>query len=196
MADEISRIVETKLYSLRVEDRTLEQALSWFVENVGNGYGLLYTPGDCFLGKITKEEKIVASSGKEIKPRELRKADLQCAFEARLFNSDAELRWWHLSQAHGPQVLLSEFKDRGKAVENIYGKVAPSNAYLFWGRSTDVHDNEWTQFAEARVGAFYVPVSAARSQRYARITAVEYVAEYEVGNIAVAEERLTGIELA
>jgi hypothetical protein len=30
---------------------------------------------------------------------------------------------------------------------------------------------------------------------YAKFTAIEYLGEYEDGNVAIAEERLTGIEI-
>jgi CRISPR-associated protein (TIGR03984 family) len=68
--------------------------------------------------------------------------------------------------------------------------------YLLWGQSTGNFsgDGEWTQFGEARIGAFFVPVPNIAPKGYAQITAVEYLKEYEDGNVAVADERLTGIK--
>ena len=67
--------------------------------------------------------------------------------------------------------------------------------YLIWGEKIKGATNPkgWTQFGTARIGTFYVPIEVEKVQNYAQFEAVEYVKEYADGNIAVCDERLTGI---
>lgn len=189
------QIVETKLYSRRTENESLEQSISEFVKIFGSGFGVLYTPRSCFLAKLDTAGQLCASSGKEAAPEVLRQADLDIVFEARIFNSAAELRWLNSSNGLGPAVTLTETKESGEVVPNVYARIDPPNDYLLWGRSTGVTIDGWTQFAEARIGAFFVPLKDVPDQSYARFTAYEYLGVYEDGNVAVADERLTGIEI-
>src|SRR5205085_5137253 len=109
-------------------------------------------------------------------------------FEARIFNTQAELRWL---KSCGAAIITEE---TFKSDKDFVGTNPQS--YLLWGQSTGKpsDDGKWTQFGEARIGAFFVPVPRVAEKGYAQITAVEYLKKYEDGNVAIVDERLLGIE--
>jgi CRISPR-associated protein (TIGR03984 family) len=144
----------------------------------GLAYAVLYTPTECCLSLVNNEGKFFNENGEFIPEK---------VFEARIFNEEAELRW------------LNETDDRGKV--SIISDASFPNAvhtieqtYLVWGRSTGTPKGDWTQFATARIGSFYVPLPNVREGGYAQIKAREYLTTYEDGNVAVVDERLVGIE--
>jgi len=202
MAPVEAKIVEAKLFCSRAEDKTLAQTVKEYFSVYGEGFALLYSPRSAYLATLKSENHFIASSGTEISPVTLREKDWQDVFEARIFNDAAELRWLNRENGEGPAVVLCErgnkslFNVKPKPVENIYARIQPAHGYLFWGRSTGKAIGEWTQFAEARIGAFFLPLKNVAHGSYAQFRAVEYFGEYDDGNIAVAEERLTEIALA
>ncbi|MGI8640721.1 MAG: type III-D CRISPR-associated protein Csx19 [Pyrinomonadaceae bacterium] len=133
-------------------------------------FTLLYASNKCFLGLVNKDGNV------EVKSNEL---DLAKVFEARIFNGKAELRWL---KGFGEKIISdADFPN----CETI-----PQN-YLIWGKKNAPPNGNWTQFATARIGSFYVPENI--NSEYAQFTAVEYLKEFADGNIAVCDERLTGI---
>lgn len=134
-------------------------------------YAILYAPKKCYLARFDGA-KFVDEKG-EIKVEEVG------VYEARIFNSEKELRW--LSSGEMKIISDADFPNSTKLDQN----------YLLWGKKSDLTANGWTQFAEARIGAFFVPKEI--STDYAQFTAVEYLSEFEDGNVAVIDERLTGI---
>lgn len=161
--------------------KTLAEAIEEYKAFLGDGekaYALLYTPRDCHLALVNKEGKFFNQDG-EFSP--------QSVFEARVFNAQAELRWHNESNGSGKMAIISEanFPD---AVGTIPQK------YLVWGQSTGETKGDWTQFATARIGSFYVPLPNVPDKDYAKFAAVEYLKTYGDGNVAVVDERLTGIE--
>jgi CRISPR-associated protein (TIGR03984 family) len=192
MAKQEPRVAPATLYYNR-EDRPLEESVTWFAAHFGECSGLFYLPDNCFLAKVEQNGIITASSGKEDQLRTLGPVDLDAVFEARLFNERAELRWLRTSPEVGVKVVISE-ENVGDRIAEIYGKIEPANGYLIWGQSLGTPADKWTRFGEARVGPFFVPLADVKEKKYARFTSVEYVGEYEHGNVAIAEERLTGVE--
>ncbi len=160
----------------------LEQSIKKYIESFGETfpkktYAILYAPEKCFFGLVGKDGKI------EIKDH-IDKFNLDKVYEARIFNTAAELRWVNNV---GERVLSdSDLRNKDNFVEAI------NQFYLLWGKKHGNASNGWTQFAEARIGAFYVPKEI--TTEYAQFTAVEYLGEFEDGNVAVIDERLTGIE--
>jgi CRISPR-associated protein (TIGR03984 family) len=163
---------------------TLSEATDAYKNFLGGeldkAYAILYAPNKCFLALLNK------SGAFEVKDNAA-KFDISRVFEARIFNKGAELRWLNEADGKGQMAIISDasFPD---AVGTI------PQTYLLWGRSTGIFDGDWTQFAEARIGAFHVPLPKVPAQDYARLMAIEYLKECEDGNVAVADERLTGIE--
>jgi len=162
--------------------KTLSEAIDEFKELLDDGekaYAILYTPKNCHLALLAKDGKFFDHDG-PFSP--------QSVFEARIFNHKAELRWLNESNGQGKMAIMSDasFPD---AVGTI-----PQN-YLIWGQSVGgANQNGWKEFGTARIGSFYVPVTLETGETYARFTAVEYLKGYEDGNVAVVDERLTGIK--
>jgi CRISPR-associated protein (TIGR03984 family) len=150
-----------------------------FIAVGGTAYAILYTPSNCHLALVNEDGKFFKEDG-EVQP--------ELIFEARIFNAQAELRWL---KGYGAAIITDDtFKN-----DKDYVDTNPQN-YLLWGQSTGNFsaDEKWTQFGEARIGAFFVPAPKIAPRGYAQITAVEYLKKYEDGNVAVADERLTGIK--
>ena len=207
MAEE-SKSVETKLFISRAEKKSLVKAVTSYVAAFNGKFekavALLYAPHKCFLAVVDKDGKLWAIDG-DSQSHDQAEIDVtqQAVFEARVFNELAELRWLNEADGEGPAVVLCE-SNKGKFLGEEAEAFLPSGkelvgridqTYLLWGQSTGKSENGWTQFAEARIGSFFVPVNGitGKEQR-AQFTAFEYLGEYEDGNVAVCEERLTGIE--
>ena len=84
--------------------------------------------------------------------------------------------------------------DESLKKESGFVDVIPQK-YLLWGQSTNKVKANWTEFAEARIGAYYVPIKIDSANKYAQIEVLEYLKSYEEqdGNVAVFEERLIRI---
>lgn len=176
MADESNTV---KLNTYR-EESDLISAVTKFIESYGESFAILYSPGECFLLKIGKDGKFQSENG-EISPKNI--------FEARIFNGKAELRWFN-DNGKGVAAILSETKTD----ERFGGEICLTNPqnYLLWGEASPNNQavGNWTELAEARIGKFHVPIKTASR---AHFTAIEYLCEFADGNVAVFDERLTGI---
>ena len=182
-----SKLKQVTLHITKKVNTDLESAMKDFS---AESFAILYSPSNCHLA-LWKNGNFVCGNGKEIRS----------VFEARVFNQTAELRWLKDGKS-GRAVILSEDERIGFKDESIgFEKVPPTTyeticqKYLIWGQSTgkSSDDENWTQFGSAQIGSFYVPVPNVAEQGYAQFTAVEYLKEFEDGNVAVFEERLTGI---
>ncbi|HEX8137549.1 MAG TPA: CRISPR-associated protein Csx19 [Pyrinomonadaceae bacterium] len=195
MAQTESNIVNTKLFISRAaKNRKLIDAITACGATFHGAIALLYAPHKCFLAIVNNRGKFEDDNGE---------INASAVFEARVFNSNAELRWLNQEDGAGAALVLCEdqmqkFFDETKGDDKIYARIDPPQTYLLWGESVGTSDNKgWAKFAEARIGSFPVPIAGinADKKRRAQFTAVEYLGEYEDGNAAVCEERLTGIEL-
>lgn len=163
--------------------RPLSQYVKDFASSVGplpKTFAVLYAPDKCYLA-------LVDSSGNfEVKDN-VSRFEVEKIFEARVFNADREMRWL---KGCGTVII----SDASFAGADFIGKLDQN--YLVWGQkyAGDESQNGWTKFATARIGAFYIPVELGPEETYARFTAVEYLKRYADGNVAVVDERLTGIE--
>ncbi|OLE54296.1 MAG: hypothetical protein AUG51_08920 [Acidobacteria bacterium 13_1_20CM_3_53_8] len=176
MAQEQPTILEAKLFSGRVEETTLAQIVKEYFEIYGEGFALLYSPKAAYLAKLKSEHHFVASVGKEPAPVTLGEKDWRDVFEARIFNVTAELRWLNRKNGAGPAALLCKNDVReffGAKPERVMTKTkgvektlvgALEQTYLLWGQAADVSQSGWTKFAEARIGAFFVPVDGVTAQ--------------------------------
>ena len=164
-------------------------------ENEG-AFALLYAPRHCYLALARKDGEGVKffNAKGEINPKEI-----EDVFEARVFNSAAELRWLNERDGAGSARALADtgdfkfFGDEPQPEKGIVGEL--SQQYLLWGKSAQASANGWTQFATARIGAFNVPLDGLGKGDHARFVAREYLREYEDGNVCVAQERLIGLEV-
>lgn len=185
------------LFTARVEKQTFDKAIEAFFAVAENKertdtFAIFYAPHKCFLAK---------QDGKQIDVKE-KGFDLTKVFEARIFNGIAEMRWLNDASGNHSTAILSETQlvFDGKTLEaesKIIGGLCQN--YLLWGRSLEKHPDKWTNFAEARIGEFSIPIEVKRNDKdeksgYAQFTAVEYLKEFADGNVSVFDERLTGIK--
>ncbi len=165
---------------------TLSTAIDEYKEflngELENTYAVLYAPNKCYLAVVDQSGRLEIQDNVD-------KFDLNGIFEARVFNQVAELRWLNELAGKGSRAVISD-----ASFPNAVGTIRQT--YLMWGRSTGQVVGDWTQFAEARIGAYLVPLKNIKKDSYARFTAIEYLDEYHDGNVAVTDERLTGIEIA
>ena len=149
---------------------------------------LIYTPTQCCFG-LTENGKLTGNNDQEIDP--------DTAYEIRLFNNDAELRWRRDGKS-GNAVICSEQEQQNLAdgfeqIQNI-DTTAQENKYLLWGEYESRPDDGWPIFSDARIGKLPIPISA-KKQTSCKLIAQEYFAESEDGNMVFAGERLIGIEV-
>lgn len=142
---------------------------------------ILYAPKFCIFARSdgkNLEYKDIVSKGVTV--------DLKEVYEARIFNERKEVRW----RSDGTILELSD-QILMKPAENI---ITLTQNYVLWGEFLSQVDDNWTTFAEARIGKFDVPVAACEKGEYARIVAKEYLKESLDGNVAFLAERLVRIE--
>lgn len=205
---------EKTFYKVNAGRRELTGAIDDFVSAFGSHlpetFALLYAPGACLLARIEVvpggekgRVRITAYTNHKVEDIDVK---AKAVYEARVFNSQAELRWLNEGDGIGRAVVLCDSQERKyfDAVPEVAAgcECRPAGSldqgYLLWGTSTGKADtaNPWSQFAEARVGAFYVPIGGVTvGQERAQFTATEYLCEYADGNVKVMDERLTGLKL-
>lgn len=164
----------------------LEKSIKKFTESFGEKfpketYAIFYAPDKCFLGLIDIKGNVEVRDNSD-------KFNLDNVYEARIFNDKAELRWLK----NADEIVISDedlrnetgFVDIIKQTYLLWGEISPTN-------NANTNDN-WTELAEARMGKFFVPI---KTSWRACFEATEYLKSYDYqdGNVAVFEERLTGI---
>ena len=155
-------------------------------------YALLYDPQRCCFAQLEATGTLRDAQGEEVATTTV--------FEAYLFNATAELRWLHVRVGGGQVAVLSENDALGlfggsPCREKMVGCIPQS--YLLWGEGTTASFSPgWSQLAEARIGAFAVPIRQVGEHGRVQLTAIEYLKAYCYGNVSVCEERLTGVVVA
>lgn len=169
----------------KVQLRPLSEAVKEFIlsftqaskDPLPETFAFFYAPHKCYLARVDASGKF------EVHDHDGR-VDIDMVFEARVFNSEKEMRWL---KGHGEAIISDD------SFPESVGCIP--QRYLLWGKSTGETNGNWTKFATARIGSYYVPLSKIQQNEYARFTAIEYLKAYEDGNVAVVDERLTGIEV-
>ena len=172
----------------------------------GTTVALLYEPDRCRFATFrdANEGQLMDEFGQPIAGQALSNI-----FEARIFNSAAELRWLHETNGTGNAVLISEqdissYLAEEPKPECVYEKldelepVEPPQRYLLWGEGTGVSpSNGWQRLTAARIGRLNVPLINVKQNERVQLVAREYMREVdEYGNVAVVEERLLRLEVA
>ncbi len=69
--------------------------------------------------------------------------------------------------------------------------------YILWGETVEnTFPSLLGKLAQSRIGSICVPVTGLTADKRVYLTAIEYLkADEEYGNVAVVEERLTGLEV-
>lgn len=181
------------LYTYSEENLTLAEAILNFKRTLNEGDGsaiaLLYSARRCRLLRLEQEGGLNVAKGS--------RDELASFFEARIFNSKAELRWLNKELGRGHAALISEddkldvFGGPSRKEDAI---CLIKQGYLLWGEGTGESVGEgWSQLATARIGELLIPLSDVKRHQRVQITAIEYLKEYKYGNIGVFDERLTGL---
>ncbi|MGC2238417.1 MAG: CRISPR-associated protein Csx19 [Pyrinomonadaceae bacterium] len=184
-----NELTNIKLNTNRADGKTLSESVAEFIKVFGESlpktFAVLYSPGDCLLSLVDEQGNFTAKANE---------VALNKIFEARIFNDVAELRWLNETDGCGAAAVLSKkefpFFGRTQTTENCVETIKQN--YLLWGEISPSNqaDENWTELAEARIGKFYVPI---KTTSRACFEAKEYLKEFADGNVAVFEERLTGI---
>lgn len=189
----MNKTTDTTLYSYGTKNLvTLEAAIAMGSELLEGAITLLYSPQACQIA-ILRKGQLANSSGNQIR-------SIQDIFEARIFNSNCELRWLNQADGNGRSIFLSEsplslenFTEESKACESF------SQKYIIWGEQarTRPKANGWQRLAEARIGKIDIPFDQPlQENQRLYLKTVEYLAaDEEFGNFAVIEERLVQLEV-
>jgi CRISPR-associated protein (TIGR03984 family) len=187
-----------KLFSYTKENVELPVALKncGAALQAGPAIALLYAPNWCRFGVFDGKDTLHGSDGKPI--------NLDPVYEARIFNTNAELRWLNEAGGYGKAVVIAETKldvtDFGGPT--ITETLAPlPQTYLLWGEGVDVTlATGWGLLTTARIGQMDAPVGdVAAKVRGAKpkdkVRVLLHVREYpavvdDYGNVAVVDERL------
>jgi CRISPR-associated protein (TIGR03984 family) len=170
--------------------KTLADALAAFRTAVGDpawrqARALIYTPTACVFDWADDAATALDPA----------------AFEARVFNDDAELRWLRdpvCDQGKGETALLTEDPALGEPFQVQTGETSPvarlERRYLLWGKGTGVSDDRRSCLGTARIGQLRAPLGKVAEEQFVRLRAVEYVTEDDDGNAHILDERLCGLE--
>ncbi len=168
---------------------------AWQALEQSEAWAIWYAPGRAGMGRLAGgDAEWLTSSGQPHTPSD--------AFELRIFNEAAELRWTGPAGGLGRAAVLSHDEDLISRLSDSsplrpleYTDTLPQR-YLLWGQGTDAPPaaDGWSALAEARLGRMEVPVAGLGLGRRAEILACEYLVEDEQhGNVTVGEERLLKI---
>jgi len=141
----------------------------------GEGVALIHTPQKAFFARFVNGA-LVYHEGQPV--------NLDRAFEFRLFNEEAELRWRRRGMS-GEMVLLKE----GEGGKPCWRR---ETQYLLWG-GFDENMDEWTVQSTERIGGLHVPLKVKGKGQRIVLKAREYFTTYEDGNVALHAERLLGL---
>lgn len=163
--------------------------------------GLFYTPKKCLFGRTPSDGTIETPEDGGLNLAEV--------FEARVFNTDGELRWLRDPEGDGTgQAVFVAEKNNAPPDGWQNGKpltclTLVEDDYLLWGTTTGWNKKKnWLQLATPRIGGLYVPVPSTvppGEKKRLQLQHREYIglapgAAGEHGNMAVVEERLLGVE--
>lgn len=177
------------------ENISLEEALKQCAIFLEDSVALVYAPSFCKFAKFENGGLSLVDD-----------RSLSTVFEARVFNQNVELRWLNISNGLGRAVLISDieltrvFTDEENVSLTEILDIIPQQ-YLLWGkgvvRSPSLPQG-WSRLAAARIGALDVPITGIKPKQQVQLVAKEYIRfcegdAGEYGNVAVVEERLTGL---
>lgn len=180
------------LYGRTSPSIPLIEALQECSRALAGAIALLYGPTACQFAKLQTDGCLVNSEGNLV--------NLTAVFEARVFNSDCELRWLNNSHGEGSAVLLSEnsIADYLETdIDPLQPLITHPQEYLLWGKGTDHSTTDgWSLLATARIGNLPVPIGGILAGQRAYLRVCEYLkVTDQYGNVAVVEERLIGLEV-
>jgi len=186
------------------QDIHLKDALAAFLSRAAEpAVALLYDPELCRFRRLEDDGRLTGPSGAEESLTALGRV-----FEARVFNDTVELRWVKdpAGTGTGRAAILNELEantERSpqshawRPLEFKYAIVGTlKQTYLLWGEGmAEQLAAGWSTLATPRIGALPVPISGVGRNERVLLHTIEYLAEYEHGNVAVFDERLVKLEV-
>ena len=114
-------------------------------------------------------------------------------WQLHLFTPERELCWTHEEGGTGAVRELDDVSSVAAGLERL----GMRSQRLLWGESTGDGEDGWTRMYSGRVEDRWVPVPGSIPPRGRRVAlrAVEYMSTDAHGNVAVAAERLSGLEV-
>jgi CRISPR-associated protein (TIGR03984 family) len=173
------------------------ETVAWFAQNRPSAIGWLLSPTAAWWVELSQNHLQMVSGSDGPKARdgggEIVALDRvpDDVFELRLFTPADELRWTFDSDLGQGRWRLVD--DTSAAVRRLTPWPGPTPRHLLWGRIAQTGD--WTRLADARVGSLWVPLVTTEpdASQLVGLTTVEYVSQDEHGNLAVADQRHTGL---
>lgn len=180
------------LYGRFSKDILLQEALKNCASALSEGVAILYSPSCCQFAKMQTDETLRDFKDKII--------DIKDVFEVRVFNENHEFRWLNERNGKGRSVLISESSIStylSDFIEDLKELDVIPRQYILWGKGvSNTSISGWGKLVEARIGTLHVPVTGLTADKRVYLNAVEYIKEVDDnGNVAVVEERLTGLEV-
>ncbi|MDG4765299.1 CRISPR-associated protein Csx19 [Solwaraspora sp. WMMD406] len=161
-------------------------ALKEFASDGTAGVGFCYRPADVRWFRFDTDGVPTGPDGTAL--------DLTGVFELRAFTAAEELRWRHVSAGSGTATSVTG-GDGGECGECGDGVLA-EHQRLLWGTVVGPAPGPgWVALHDARIGVLPVPVDdpAPADGHLVWLRVVEYVEEDRHGNVAVVDERFTGL---
>lgn len=187
---------ETTLYSYRIGNLSLGDAISSCESLLVDAIALCYSPQACQVARLSEDGKLYDSSNQLI--------DLLNSisiFEARVFTHNCELRWLNRMDGLGKAVLLTESDQSGVSFPTSDSLFCEwmEQQYLLWGEKATNQPigNVWQRLAEARIGKLDIPLNQhlEKPQRVYLKTREYLKIVDDYGNFGVVEERLVALEV-
>jgi CRISPR-associated protein (TIGR03984 family) len=127
--------------------------------------------------------------------------DLGEIYEVRAFHPGAELRWRNdPGHARRHQTVILAEQNLGLALtmrppHEVIDRL--DQTYLLWGQGSDPAGLApgWSRLSTARIGSLDVPLADVPRRERVLLRAVEYLAEFDDGNVSVLDERLVRLEV-
>jgi CRISPR-associated protein (TIGR03984 family) len=173
---------------------SLEQALAAFASTCGpdGAVGFTFEPTAFSFIRLDASGRATGPGGP---------VDLAAVYEARVFHERAELRWLRdpRHDSGHSAVLLTD----GSCAVDLPARDLDvplvetlEQTYVLWGKPDrgDSVASGWTRLSAARIGGLNVPLAEVGEKHHVVIRAVEYLGQFEDGNVAVIEERLCGLD--
>jgi CRISPR-associated protein (TIGR03984 family) len=188
--------MNSKLYVYTVRGWSLPAALEAFdrTRHEETATALLYAPDCCLFAAFQHGDVLRDARGQPI--------DLKDVYEARVFHPRVELRWRNdprSDKAHRAAMLAeTELAVEWERQEIDVIKTLPQS-YLLWG--TGVGDGTglargWSRLATPRIGKLDVPCPEVQPRQHVALSTLEYLTEFQHGNVGVCEERLLALKPA
>ncbi|MDR1427327.1 MAG: hypothetical protein LBJ08_06175 [Bifidobacteriaceae bacterium] len=173
--------------------------------------GWILTPAEAFWVRIGPAGALLRARGGGGFHEEAVEGEANTAFEARLFNETAEVRWWWDQSARcGRSVLVPSGGEGppGAHAPNAETLAPVESHRILWGRIAELGPEpdprdpwgRWVRLDDARVGPVWTPVRALpdggpRLGMYGVLKIRERWDTDEHGNTFVVDEWHTGVEL-